>query len=105
MIQKTKNIKFIHSDLFRNLNQAEKFSIIVSNPPYVSSEEYHHLPPVVKAQPFEALIAENEGYFFYQQIFRQARDFLAEKFLLVVEIGHQQAEKVVKLIIEYFPQA
>ena len=56
-------------------------------------------------QPIEALVAKDDGYFFYQQIFQQARDFLAEKFLLVVEIGHQQAEKVIKLIIEYFPQA
>jgi release factor glutamine methyltransferase len=105
VIQQTKNIKFIHSDLFNSLNQEEKFDIIVSNPPYVSSQEYQNLSPAVKAQPVEALIAEDDGYFFYQKIFQQARDFLAEKFLLVVEIGHQQTEKVIKLIIECFPKA
>jgi release factor glutamine methyltransferase len=104
IIQQTRNIKFIRSDLFGNLNQEEKFSIIVSNPPYISRKEYQGLSPAVKAQPIEALIAENDGYFFYQKIFQQARSFLTEKFLLAVEIGHQQAEKVIKLVIEYFPE-
>lgn len=105
MTHQTKDIKFIHSDLFSNLNQEEKFSIVVSNPPYVSRKEYQDLSPAVKVQPIEALIAKDDGCFFYQQIFQQARNFLAEKFLLAVEIGHQQAEKVIKLLIEYFPQA
>ncbi|CAG8613643.1 7649_t:CDS:2, partial [Ambispora leptoticha] len=78
-IHQVKNIEFIYSDLFDRLKQGEKFNIIVSNPPYVSVEEYKKLSPAVKAQPVEALVAENEG--------------------------HQQAEKVIKLIIEYFPQA
>jgi release factor glutamine methyltransferase len=93
----------MQSDLFSNLDQQEKFNVIVANPPYVSNREYKNLPPEVKEQPKEALLAANEGYFFYQKIFQQARNFLAEKFLLMVEIGHQQAEKVIKLIIEYFP--
>jgi release factor glutamine methyltransferase len=99
-----KNIGFIRSNLFSQLSQDNKFDLIVSNPPYVSTKEYQNLSPTVKAQPIEALIAEDEGYFFYQKIFQQARNFLAEKFLLVVEIGHQQAEKVIKLIIEHFSQ-
>ena len=51
------------------------------------------------------MVTKNNGYFFYQEIFHQAHNFLTEKFLLVVEIGYQQEEKVIKLIIEYFPQA
>jgi len=105
IIHQTKNIKFVHSNLFNNLSQSKKFDIIVSNPPYISSEEYQGLPSVVKAQPIEALIAENDGYFFYQKIFQQAREFLAKRFLLVVEVGYQQAKKVVKLIMKYFPQS
>jgi release factor glutamine methyltransferase len=104
IIHQMKNIEFTHSDLFGNLSQSGKFDLIVSNPPYVSVEDYQNLSPVVKTQPIEALIAEDDGYFFYQQIFQQVRNFLSKKFLLVVEIGHQQAERVVKLIIEYFPQ-
>ncbi|CAJ0866226.1 13979_t:CDS:10 [Entrophospora sp. SA101] len=98
-----KNIELIESNLFNNVKG--RFDLIVANPPYVSSNEYEDLSPAAKAQPREALIAPNDGYFFYQEIFRQAGNFLAKRFLLVVEIGYQQAEKVIKLIIEYLPQA
>ncbi|CAG8774574.1 8735_t:CDS:2 [Gigaspora margarita] len=103
--QQMKNIQFSRSNLFDNLDSKEKFDIIVSNPPYISAEEYKNLSPITKEQPPEALVAENDGYFFYQEILCQARNFLAKKFLLVVEIGYQQRENVIKLIIEYFPQA
>ena len=103
--QKIKNIQFIHSNLFNNLDLKEKFNIIVANPPYVSANEYQNLSPRTKKQPQKALLAEDNGYFFYREIFQQARNFLVEKFLLVVEIGYQQRERVIKLIIEYFPQA
>ncbi|KLL04242.1 MAG: N5-glutamine S-adenosyl-L-methionine-dependent methyltransferase [Mycoplasmataceae bacterium RV_VA103A] len=99
--QEAKNIRFIKSDLFSNIDKKEKFNIIMANPPYVGESEYQNLVPAVKEQPRKALIAANEGYFFYQKIFRQARHFLAKKFLLMVEIGPRQAENVIKLIIEH----
>jgi release factor glutamine methyltransferase len=104
-IHQLKNIEFISSNLFADLDNKKKFDIIVANPPYVSNSEYLGLSPATKAQPREALIAPNDGYFFYQKIFQNVPNFLAKKFLLIVEIGYQQAEKVIKLIIEYFPQA
>jgi len=103
--QQVKNIEFIWSDLFSNADKCLKFDIMVANPPYVGANEYENLSPATKEQPREALVAGNDGYFFYQEIFRQARNYLAKKFLLVVEIGYQQEEKVIKLIIEHFPQA
>ncbi|CAG8739215.1 5162_t:CDS:2, partial [Cetraspora pellucida] len=103
--QQIKNIQFIKSDLFSNINKKEKFNIIVANPPYVSASEYQNLAPAVREQPQEALIAANGGYFFYQKIFQQARLFLAKKFLLMVEIGSHQTEKVIKLIIEHLSPA
>lgn len=103
--QQIENIQFRRSDLFNNIYFGERFNIIVSNPPYISVGEYQSLSLMTKEQPQTALLAGNDGYFFYQEIFRQARNFLAEKFLLVVEIGYRQKEKVIKLIIEYFPQA
>lgn len=105
VIQKVKNIKFISSNLFENVGRDEKFDIIVSNPPYVGVEEYKKVGLEVRKQPKEALIAKNEGYFFYREIFKKGQGFLNKKFLLVVEIGYQQKENIIKLIIEYFPQA
>ena len=103
-LHQIKNIKFFHSNLFSNIKVEEKFNIIISNPPYVSDAEYKNISSAAKSQPKEALVAEEKGYFFYRKIFQQVHPFLAKKFLLMVEIGHQQEEKVVKLVIKYFLQ-
>lgn len=99
-----KSIKFIHSDLFNNLATRKKFNIIVANPPYVSKEEYENMTFVAKRQPLEALLAEENGYFFYQKIFAIVSSFLTKKFLLLVEIGYQQEQKIIKLLTNCFPQ-
>jgi len=39
-----------------------KFDVIISNPPYIGIEEYNHLDSYTKAQPKEALVADNNGY-------------------------------------------
>lgn len=104
VIHQIKNIEFIQSNLFDNIISKD-FSIVISNPPYVSDMEYKNISLAAKEQPREALVAKNDGYFFYQEIFRKVHAFLTERFLLVVEIGYQQREKVIKLVIEYFPEA
>ena len=98
------NVKFIQSDLFTNLDPKEKFDIIVANPPYVSQKEYKNLAEEVKKQPSNALLAPLNGYSFYTAIFQKSPPFLAPKFLLALEIGFQQKEKMLKLIIEHFPK-
>jgi release factor glutamine methyltransferase len=100
-----KNIELIQSNLFNNIEVNKKFNIIVSNPPYVSEEEYESLSHLTKKQPKEALVAENNGYFFYQEIFSKVQVFLTKKFLLVAEIGQEQEKGIIKLVIDYFPQA
>jgi len=104
-VHQLKNIEFVCSNLFDNIRKGEKFNIVVANPPYISASEYSNISSTVKEQPQEALVTKNEGCFFYQEIFAKVRPFLRKKFLLILEIGYQQREKVIKLIIEYFPQA
>jgi len=97
------NVRFLASDLFAKLTNEEKFNIVVTNPPYVSITEYQDLTSSVKEQPRTALVAKNNGYYFYQKIFRQVGSFLTKKFLLVIEIGYHQAPEIIKLVINYFP--
>ena len=80
--------------------KGKKFDVIVSNPPYISAEEYATLAPEVKNEPISALVAEENGLFFYQSLVAQAPAFLCEGGLLAVEIGWQQGKAVKALFDE-----
>jgi release factor glutamine methyltransferase len=105
LIHRTPNIEFYQSDLFAKLNSRQKFDIIVSNPPYISSAEYRQLSSLVKKQPKSALVAKKKGYFFYQEIFRKVPVFFSRKFLLILEIGPQQEERLLGLARKHFSSA
>ncbi|MCQ2513129.1 MAG: peptide chain release factor N(5)-glutamine methyltransferase [Lachnospiraceae bacterium] len=92
-------IDFVKSDLFEALNPAEKFDLIVSNPPYVSDSEYEELMPEVKDyEPALALKAGEKGLDIYERLIGQAPEYLNEGGLIALEIGCSQAEDVSKLM-------
>ncbi len=88
-----KNITLIKSDLFNSVEG--KFDIIVSNPPYISKEEYNNLDIEIKNyEPKEALLAESEGIFFYEKILEKSKKHLMENGKIFFEIGYNQAKKI-----------
>ena len=89
-------IKFIQSDIFDNI--ADKFDIIVSNPPYIDrKDEVTMQDNVLKYDPHLALFAEEEGMYFYRKIIEQANDYLDENGVIFFEIGYDQKDKIIKL--------
>ena len=89
-------IKFIQSDIFNNI--ADKFDIIVSNPPYIDrKDEVTMQDNVLKYDPHLALFAEEEGMYFYRKIIEQANDYLNENGVIFFEIGYDQTDKIIKL--------
>lgn len=89
-------IKFIQSDIFDNI--ADKFDIIVSNPPYIDrKDEITMQDNVLKYDPHLALFAEEEGMYFYRKIIEQANDYLNENGVIFFEIGYDQKDKIIKL--------
>ena len=93
------NIEFIQSDLFENIRG--KFDVIVSNPPYIPSEEIETLMPEVKScEPRMALDGSSDGLLFYRKIISSAAGCLCEDGMLFFEIGWDQAEAVRKLLAE-----
>ena len=92
------NIAFHQSDLFSSLEEA-KFDIIISNPPYVTTEDYNKLDACVKEfEPHSALESGLEGLDAIKLIIEQAPDWLNEGGHLFFEMGYNQAEAVQKLI-------
>ena len=86
-------IRFVESDLFSALPPAERFDLLVSNPPYVAERERGELAPeVVGHEPHQALFAGADGLDCIAAIARQAGDFLNPGAQLFLEIGAGQGE-------------
>lgn len=95
------NITFIQSDLFASIEQ--KFNVIISNPPYIPTEDIKGLDKEVKDyEPILALDGGVDGLDFYKKIADQSAEYLEENGLLFLEVGVNQAQEVAKLLEEKF---
>jgi len=93
-----KKISFLKSDLFENLSKTKQFDLILSNPPYITEEEYLTVPPEVKADPKIAITSGSDGLNVIRVILKKAPDYLAENGRIMFEIGHRQSEKISQII-------
>ncbi len=90
-------IRFLQSDLFQAVEG--KFDVIVSNPPYVSSEAMENLMPEVgQYEPYLALDGGCDGLLFYRRILDRCREYLFGGGMLFFEIGQEQAGAVSNLM-------
>jgi len=71
---------------------------IVSNPPYISQEEYGILPQEVHFEPKTALLGGKDGLDFYRRIISEASESLKKDAVLVFEVGDDQAQKVIAIL-------
>jgi release factor glutamine methyltransferase len=88
------NVKIMQSDWFTQITAAEKFDVIVSNPPYINPNDKHLAEGDVRFEPRSALIANNKGLADLEFIIVHAKSYLAANGYLLVEHGCDQAEKV-----------
>ena len=73
--------------------------VIVSNPPYVSEEEWKHLEPEVRRfEPKEAVVGGETGLEIILELLEQVRMWLAPGGWLVIEIAETQGERVSRLL-------
>lgn len=83
-------LQLIESDLFQAV-PPQKFDIIVSNPPYVSTQEMQTLAAEFEHEPAMALQAGEAGMDLVILILKQAGKFLSDDGILVVEVGYSRA--------------
>lgn len=84
-------------DLYGDLS--EKFDIIVSNPPYIKTEEIDTLDKEVKDyEPRIALDGGEDGLDFYRRICEGAKQRLNEHGKLFLEAGYGEAEEIKKML-------
>ena len=93
------NIEFIKSDIFNNINN--KYDVIISNPPYIDVSE-KIMDSVKKYEPHTALYAKDNGLYFYEEILKNAKDYLKEKSIIAFEIGWWQGNLIKNIAEKYF---
>ena len=87
------NVEFIQSKWFENVGD-EKFDLIVSNPPYIDSEDPHLLLGDIRFEPRSALISQEQGFADLRHIVKNAKIYLKRNAWLFVEHGWQQGKKM-----------
>ena len=93
------DVTFIESDWFSNI-ELEKYDIIVSNPPYIKTNE--EIEEIVKNnEPSLALYGGVDGLDCYKKILANIKPYLNDKFLIAFEIGETQKEVLYNIINSY----
>lgn len=83
----------IQTDLFMQIEG--KYDMIVSNPPYIRTDEIPKLMAEVRDfEPHLALDGKADGLYFYDKIIREAREYLYEDGYILFEIGQDQLDAV-----------
>lgn len=96
-------VKFSKLDIFDydESEVKEQFDIIVSNPPYVSHDEYATLQKeIVEYEPSVAVTDNSDGFKFYEHITAISKSLLKKGGSLYYEIGKGQSEKVMSIMAE-----
>ena len=90
-------VDLLQSDWFEAIESGACFDIILSNPPYLTEEEYAVAEAEVKNyEPKEALVAGDAGMADLKKIIHQAAGFLAKGGILALETGIAQHVELIK---------
>lgn len=93
-------LKLIQSNWFEKC-PAEKFDLIVSNPPYIPNPEIENLAKEVQNyDPIQALDGGNDGLEAYKILFKGLKKMLDEDGRAFFEIGFGQHSDIIRLVDE-----
>lgn len=87
-------IDLVCGDLFANVPQGERYTCVVSNPPYIPAGELAGLAPEVRREPAAALVAGSDGLQVIRRLVADAPAWLEPDGLLALEIGAGQGAAV-----------
>lgn len=93
-------INFVRSDMFEKIEG--QFDLIISNPPYIDTDEIEDLEDEVKNNdPYIALDGGELGLKFYNIIHNNLRKFLKENGMIIMEIGEDQKDLIISMFNDF----
>lgn len=96
-----KRVEAVYGNVLEAPIGDEKYDVIVSNPPYIPTDDINTLSRDVKCEPLLALDGGKDGLVFYRAILENYLPLLNESGLLAVEIGLDQSQDVCDLFHQY----
>lgn len=94
-------IEFVLADVFdADRWQGRSFDAIISNPPYIPTNDIESLSKEVKREPIVALDGGEDGLDFYRAIIKDYKKYIKKNGYMILEIGYDQSEKIKALSIE-----
>ncbi|MBL8326562.1 MAG: 50S ribosomal protein L3 N(5)-glutamine methyltransferase [Rubrivivax sp.] len=84
-------IELRQGDGLAALHAAERFDLVLCNPPYVNAASMSELPPEFRAEPALALAGGGDGMDFVRPLLAGIAAHLAPGGVLVLEVGHERA--------------
>lgn len=97
------SVPFMVGDMLEPLMERNlKVDILISNPPYIPSDEEMEAT-VVEHEPHVALFGGEDGLKFYRIIFENCKRVLKDRAMMAFEMGWNQREAMEALVGQYFP--
>lgn len=94
----SKQVNFLQSNWFSNLSFKKKFNLIISNPPYIKTNDIQFLQEEVRIfEPILALDGGKGGLDCYLAIAKNVKDYLKKDGILALEIGQDQEQGVIEI--------
>lgn len=90
--------KLIKSDVYENISG--EFDLIISNPPYIKTEEIKDLNKDVLNEPITALDGGIDGLEIYSKIIKDSFKYLNNNGFLIFEIGATLGDGIIKILEE-----
>lgn len=91
-----KMIKFVESDLLKNIEETKEIDLIVANLPYLDPAKRNEYSPELSEEPAVALYAGAKGMDYYAELFREIEEAnISPK--VILECFEAQKNEIIKL--------
>ena len=94
------NTTVLLGDVFEGDGNAEKYNLVVSNPPYIPESEKELMSPETKFEPETALMAGDGGMEFYKAITANYKNCIVEGGMILFEVGIGESQRVAEILTQ-----
>ena len=94
------NVQILDYDIFKGFSESSlpKPDVIVSNPPYVTREEFETLQTEIFYEPETAIVCDGDGFDFYRCLSEKWLPYINDGGFYMLESGEDQPEKIAQFV-------